>query len=78
MSNKINGYREETLKGLTTGAAVAFEDFDLTTDTYETGKKMGTTSGGVKVTIEYPDAWDRELDGVPANSVGIPPRSSTR
>ena len=71
MSNKINGYREETLKGLTTGAAVAFEDFDLTTDTYETGKKMGTTSGGVKVTIEYPDAWDRELDGVPANSVGM-------
>lgn len=71
MSNKINGYREETLKGLTTGAAVAFEDFDLATDTYETGKKMGTTSGGVKVTIEYPDAWDRELDGVPANSVGM-------
>ena len=32
---------------------------------------MGTTSGGVKVTIEYPDAWDRELDGVPANSVGM-------
>ena len=29
MSSKINGYREETLKGLTTGAAVAFEDFDL-------------------------------------------------
>ena len=71
MSNKISGYREETLKGLTTGAAVAFEDFDLATDTYETGKKMGTTSGGVKVTIEYPDAWDRELDGVPANSVGM-------
>ena len=45
MSNKINGYREETLKGLTTGAAVAFEDFDLATDTYETGKKNTPTHG---------------------------------
>lgn len=71
MSKKITGYRQETLRSLTTGAGVAFENFDLATDTYETGQKMGATSGGVKIAVEFPDAWDRELDGVPANSIGM-------
>lgn len=71
MSERITGYRQETLKSLTTGAAVAFEDFDLATDTYDTGTKLGATSGGVTVNIEYPDAWDREIDGLPSNSIGL-------
>jgi hypothetical protein len=71
MSKRITGYREETLKSCTTGAAVAFENFDLKTDTYETGDKLGATSGGVKIAVEYPDAWTREIDGLPSNTKGL-------
>lgn len=71
MSERITGYREETLKGMTTGAGVAFENFKLGTDTYSTGTKIGATTGGVSVTIEYPDAWTREIDGLPSNTVGL-------
>lgn len=71
MSKRITGYREETLKSCTTGAAVAFENFDLKTDTYETGDKLGATSGGVKISVEFPDAWTREIDGLPSNTVGL-------
>ena len=71
MSDRITGYRKETLRSLTTGAGVCFENFNLATDTYETGTKMGATSGGVSVSIEYPDAWDREIDGLPSNSIGL-------
>ena len=71
MSKRITGYRKETLQGLTTGAGVAFENFDLATDTYETGTKLGATTGGIKIGVEFPDAWDREIDGSPANSIGM-------
>ena len=71
MSERITGYRKETLQSLTTGAGVCFENFDLETDTFETGKKLGATSGGVSVSVEYPDAWDREIDGLPSNAVGM-------
>ena len=71
MSGRITGYRKETLQSLTTGAGVCFENFDLATDTFETGTKMGATSGGVSVTVEFPDAWDREIDGLPSNSIGL-------
>ena len=71
MSERITGYRKETLQSLTTGAGVCFENFDLATDTFETGKKLGATSGGVTVSVEYPDAWDREIDGLPSNAVGM-------
>ena len=71
MSKPITGYRKETIKSLTTGAGVAFENFDLATDTYETGNKLGATTGGVKIKIEFPDAWDREIDGLPTNAIGL-------
>ena len=71
MSKRITGFREETLKSCTTGAAVAFENFDLATDTYETGDKLGATSGGVKISVEFPDAWTREIDGLPSNTKGL-------
>lgn len=71
MSKRITGYRETTLKSCTTGAGVAFENFKLGEDTYETGTKLGATTGGVKINVEFPDAWDREIDGLPANAVGM-------
>lgn len=73
MSKKLTGYREITPYGLTTGAAVIFKNFDIATDTVETAKAkaLSATSGGVAVAIEYPNAWDREIDGVPANSIGM-------
>lgn len=69
----INGYTEHTLENVTSGAGVVFKNFDLATDTVDTAraKIISATSGGVKVKVEYPSAWNRELDGVPANSVGM-------
>lgn len=69
----ISGYTEHTLDNVTTGAGVVFKNFDLATDTVATAraKIISATQGGVKVKIEYPSAWDREIDGVPANSVGM-------
>lgn len=73
MSKRITGYREETLKSCTTGAGVAFENFELGTDTYESAmaKKLGATTGGIKVNVEFPDAWTREIDGLPSNAIGL-------
>lgn len=71
MSKRINGYREITPYGLTTGAGVIAKNFDLEKDTYETAEIISATSGGVAVAVEYPDAWDREIDGVPTNAVGM-------
>lgn len=71
MSNRITGYREVTPYGLTTGAGVVAKDFDLDTDTYDTAEIVSATSGGVTVAVEYPDAWDREIDGIPTNAVGM-------
>lgn len=71
MSERITGWNAETLKNLTTGAGVCFENFKLDTDTFETGKKMGATTGGVKIAVEYPDTWVREIDGLPENTKGL-------
>lgn len=73
MSKRITGYSAVTPKSMTTGAGVVFEDFDLATDTYDAAeaKKAGATTGGVKITVEFPDAWDREIDGLPANAIGM-------
>lgn len=73
MAKKISGYREVTLQNMTTGAAVVVKNFDIATDTLETikDKILTATSGGVKVKVEYPSAWDKTIDGVPANSVGM-------
>lgn len=73
MAKKISGYREVTLQNMTTSAAVVVKNFDVATDTLETikDKILTATSGGVKVKVEYPSAWDKTIDGVPANSVGM-------
>lgn len=73
MSDKLSGYTEVTPHNLVTGAAVVYVDFDIDTDTAATAadKVLSATSGGVTVTVEWPDAWDFELDNVPANSVGL-------
>lgn len=69
----ISGYTERTLENVTTGAGVVYKNFDIKTDTVATAKAkvISATSGGVKVKVEYPNAWDREIDGVPANSIGM-------
>lgn len=76
----ISGYTEHTLDNVTTGAAVVFKNFDLSTDTVESAKAkiISATQGGVKVKVEYPSAWDREIDGVPANSVGMREREECK
>lgn len=73
MSGRITGYTETTPQSLTTGAAVIYKNFDPASDTVASAKAkiISATSGGVTVTVEYPDAWDREIDGLPANSVGM-------
>lgn len=73
MSKRITGYSAITPKSLTSGAGVVFEDFDLTTDTYEgaEAKKVGATTGGVKINVEYPGKWVRDIDGLPENTVGM-------
>lgn len=71
MSKRITGYQEKTLENCTTGAGVAFANFDLASDTYETGEKVGATTGGVTIAVEYPDAWTREIDGLPSNTKGL-------
>lgn len=73
MGKRISGYTEKTLENVTTGAGVVFKNFDLAADTVESarGKIISATSGGVKVKVEYPSAWYREIDGVPENSKGM-------
>jgi hypothetical protein len=73
MSKRITGYSAITPKSLTSGAGVVFENFDLATDTYEgaEAKKVGATTGGVKVKVEHPGKWTREIDGLPENTVGM-------
>lgn len=71
MSKRITGYTAITPKSMTSGAGVVFENFDLATDTYETGTKAGATTGGVKIAVEYPNAWTREIDGLPENTKGM-------
>lgn len=73
MSKRITGYSVKTPQSLTTGAGVVFENFDLAADTYDAAeaKKAGATTGGVKVAVEFPDAWDREIDGLPSNAIGM-------
>lgn len=73
MGKRISGYTEKTLENVTSGAGVVFKNFDLATDTVETAraKIISATSGGVKVKVEFPSAWYRELDGVPENSKGM-------
>ena len=80
MSNRISGYTETTPKSLTTGAAVMYKNFDMATDTVASArdKIISATSGGVTVNIEYPDAWDREIDGVPTNSIGMHEQESVK
>jgi hypothetical protein len=76
----ISGYTENTLENVTSGAGVVFKNFDLATDTVESAraKIISATQGGVKVKIEFPSAWDREIDGVPANSVGMREREECK
>lgn len=73
MSKRITGYSMKTPQSMTSGAGVVFENFDLATDTYDAAeaKKAGATTGGVKIKVEFPDAWDREIDGLPTNAVGM-------
>lgn len=73
MSKRITGYSAITPKSMTSGAGVVFENFDLATDTYEgaEAKKAGATTGGVKIKVEYPGKWTREIDGLPENTVGM-------
>jgi hypothetical protein len=73
MSKRITGYSMKTPQSMTSGAGVVFENFDMATDTYDAAeaKKAGATTGGVKITVEYPDAWTREIDGLPSNTVGL-------
>jgi hypothetical protein len=76
----ISGYTENTLENVTSGAGVVFKNFDLATDTVESAraKIISATQGGVKVKVEFPSAWDREIDGVPANSVGMREREECK
>lgn len=73
MSKRMTGYSMKTPQSMTSGAGVVFENFDLATDTYDSAeaKKAGATTGGVKVKVEFPDAWDRDIDGLPTNAVGM-------
>jgi hypothetical protein len=73
MSKRITGYSMKTPQAMTSGAGVVFENFDMATDTYDAAeaKKAGATTGGVKIAVEYPDAWTREIDGLPSNTVGL-------